>query len=209
MYYTTQVAQLPFTCSTSSPTRSRSGLVPFSSTQPHTSSRYLASQKVPTWVAQDRTSPAPLRHTARGGAGSLSDRCGSSSDFPSDPYFPGPLPLSVQAGLPTSLTRSPASLAKQELGLVAQPRACAPSACTATRLTRLPTMRGSNAPANLVDEGPSQGSLALEDWQPRYRVYPEDLPGHASIRTPRLLPGFQAPSQLHCTCSGCAPAGTV
>ena len=60
----------------------------------------------------------------------------------------------------------------------------------------IPTMPGSNALANLVDEGPSQGSQALEDWQPQYRVHPEDLPG------------LQAPSQLHRTLCGCVLMGT-
>ena len=68
-------------------------------------------------------------------------------------------------------------------------------------------MQGSDAPASLVDEGSSQGSLALEDWQPQNRVHLEDLPRLASIQTPRSLPGLQAPSQSHCTLCGCILTG--
>src|ERR1700677_4732524 len=106
MYYstaTTQVAQLPFTCSTSSLTPSRLGPVPSSSTHVPPSSQHLVSQRVPTWKAQDRTGSAPLRHPARGSAGP-NNRHGLSSVPFADPYYPGPLPLWVQASYPASLS---------------------------------------------------------------------------------------------------------
>ena len=129
MYYSTvtaQVAQLPFTCSTSSPTCSRSGLVPFSST-----SRYGSSKCSSTDLHLARQQPTQIQ-----------DRCYSSRSH--SRFLP----------------------ARKDTGLVALSSAGTPSTCTATCPVHIPTMRGSNAPASLVDEGPPKEVLPLRIGSP-------------------------------------------
>ena len=74
------------------------------------------------------------------------------------------VPLLTYIRPDNSLSRS--LPARKDTGLAALSSAGTPSTCTAMRPAHIPTMQGSNAPASLVDEGPSQGSVALEDWQP-------------------------------------------
>ena len=79
---------------------------------------------------------------------------------------------------PTTLACKTASIGDKDTGLAALSSGGTPSTCTAMCPAHIPTMWGSNAPASLVDEGPSQGSLALEDWQPQSRVHLEDVTNH-------------------------------
>ena len=110
-------------------------------------------------------------------------RYGSSLASYTEPFPTRQPALPVQA---SSLSLQPGSktlLAKKSAGPAA-PSACAQSACTATCPACIPTFRGSDAPVSMVDEDPSQGSHALEDWWSQVRVHLEDLPRLAS-RTPK------------------------
>ena len=86
----------------------------------------------------------------------------------------------------------------------------------------MPTPQGSNAPVRRVEEGGylapfrlplchepklSLGGDALEDWQLQVRAHLDDLPRSASV-TPEPHAGCHAPSFLHSTQHGYAPAGT-
>ena len=135
-------------------------------------------------------------------------RYGSSTASYTEPFPARQLALPAQA---SSLYPQPGPrtlLTKRSAGLVTLPCAHTQSACTATCSACIPTLQGSNASVSVVDENPTQGSHALEDWWSQAQVYPEDLLGQSSIWTSGSLPGLPAPSQPYSTHSGCAPAGT-
>ena len=133
-------------------------------------------------------------------------RYGSSLASYTEPLPARQPALPVQA---SSLSLPPGSktlLAKKSAG-PATPSACTHSACTATHPARIPTFQGSDAPMSMVDEDPTQGSHALEDWWSQVRVHLEDLPGLAT-RTPWLHSRSQTPFHSLSTQHGYAPMGT-
>ena len=148
-----------------------------------------------------------LPHSSLGPRPSSSTyRYGSSLASYTEPLPARWLALPVQA---SSLSLQPGSrtlLAKKSAGSAA-PSACTQSACTAMHPAHILTFQGSDAPMSMVDEDPTQGSHALEDWWSQVRVHPEDLPRQASSQI-RSLPGFPVPSQSYSTHSGYALMGT-
>ena len=149
-------------------------------------------------------------------------RYGFSTSSSTDLCLPGQQSPSLRASYLHPGTHPSSFLARKNAGLVALPSAHTPSACTASHPAHIPTPQGSHAPARRVDEDSdlvplrlppcyepklSLGSNALKDQPMQARAHLEDLPGSAS-RTHKPHSGGHAPSLLHSTQHGCAPAET-
>jgi hypothetical protein len=163
----------------------------------------------PTTVSTSTSSPTYSLPRSRLGPepSSSAYRYGSSTVSYTEPSPARQPALPIQA---SSLYPQPGSrtlLTKRNAGLVTLPCAHTRSACTATCPVHIPTLWGSNASMSVVDENPTQGSHALEDWWSQARVYPEDLPGQSSNQTSRMLPGLPAPSQPYAPVVAVLPWG--